>query len=551
MATSLTFGSATAYNTSSPKFGSSALLMSGVYEEVARGGKIPASGSFTVEAWVKTTGTSLIVAVSQVDAFYFGINASGQAICSVGLGGSETSLNTTVVINNGAWHHLALVYTTSGLTFFVDGISAATSGTAPTIDRTTNPIALGGFATLGAYMWIGSIDEVATWASAKYTANFTVPSAPYTGSEANLIDLYHLDEAAGTGPALPSDAITLGRNTSGIFWAPYVWDDDGAAKIANSNGSYVKFRFTGTVLGINITPLTGLTLYPTFRAFIDNLPPVDVTPTAGQDTIVFANDLASATHSVRIFLKATPTAGRWDCTSALKITGFALSAGSAISAPSIRTKRMIFYGDSITAGERVYSQAESPAGADGTRSVVPYIAEALDAEYGQIGYGAVGFLSSGDGGVPAFNTAYGLFNSAGRSRLSAGVLPTAPDYVMVMHGRNGSAAQADAAAAITNMRTIAPAATIFMIVSPTGYGRPGVTAAVAAAKSAGDAKLFLIDLGSGDYQAGLDGSDFVTPSAQASDSCHPYDFTNARLASGMMKQIDAALQPRRFTVTAA
>jgi hypothetical protein len=37
------------------------------------------------------------------------------------------------------------------------------------------------------------VDEVAIFAGARYSANFTPPSAPYVGNEPNLIALYHLD----------------------------------------------------------------------------------------------------------------------------------------------------------------------------------------------------------------------------------------------------------------------------------------------------------------------------------------------------------------------
>ena len=84
------------------------------------------------------------------------------------------------------------------VTLWVDGFLAATNTTA-TYAGNIGDVDIGDFPSGRSNYWRGSIDEVAIWNGARYQTTFTPPTAPYTGTEAGLRALYHLD-ADGSSP---------------------------------------------------------------------------------------------------------------------------------------------------------------------------------------------------------------------------------------------------------------------------------------------------------------------------------------------------------------
>lgn len=392
-----------------------------------------------------------------------------------------------------------------------------------------------GYTLRNAINYAGSSDKFSAAALTGETAGFALSASAQWNIHAMTFKL-----------ASSETAVTIGRNDASLYYSPYTWDDDGTAKIANSNGSYLRFNFTGTSLAINIVALSGLSVYPTFRVYVDNQPAVDVTPTSGQTALTIATGLSAGTHSARVVLKGMPLNGRWDLTAALKLTSLTLDAGASVSAYTPRSKRMIAYGDSISEGERVLSTAAPPSGSDGTKAIWPSVAEALDAELGQLGYGSVGYEVSGAGSVPSFLSGWSTFNSGARSRLSGGLFTPAPDYIFEMHGTNGTTTQADVATMIANFRAAAPSAFIFIVVPPGGFAKTVKTAAVNAAISGGDSKVKLIDLSVAEYASGL--SSFGAATEQGPDGLHPYERSNMRLAAKAAALVQHEVEPRRFSI---
>jgi lysophospholipase L1-like esterase len=181
-----------------------------------------AGSSWTVECWVKTTfsaGTSVFIGSSSSSDLWLGMNPSNTFYVFMNgfNSGAPFAFTPTTAINDGAWHHVALVMT-SGTTInlFVDGTKTTTaqSGTAPTI-------AAGGCIgrlCVSGFSWRGAIDEVAMWSVAKYTSSFAPPSSPYVGTEANLLDLYHLDGNANdsfTTGSISASPATVVISTAG------------------------------------------------------------------------------------------------------------------------------------------------------------------------------------------------------------------------------------------------------------------------------------------------------------------------------------------------
>ncbi len=345
----------------------------------------------------------------------------------------------------------------------------------------------------------------------------------------------------------------VSRLDPALYYAPGVWDDDGQHRIANSNGSYVKFDFTGTSLAMRTAALGKEIGYPTFSAYIDDAAPVVLTAEQGATTFSFAQQLTRGRHHAFIVLRNMPGNGRWDRSSALLLQGFDVDMDGKVLPPSgpitVRPKSMLFFGDSITEGERSISQAPPPAGGSAMLSVVPIIAKALDAEYGQLGYGMAGFAVDANalaGNVPRFNKAYRLY-SAGRSRMAGTRFAAQTDYVLCYHGANGTTTltAVDVAKGISNMRAGAPSAWIFMLVPQGGWSRSVITSATNTAIAAGDKKLALIDLGAR-FEYGMNGAPAGTFATGAlnnvsADHIHPLARTNADAAAEQVRLMQAWL----------
>lgn len=192
-ATAITLTNPT-YDSTTPKFGADAL--SGGYGTLPFS-ELPAL-PYTIECWAKTTAAgSVTVAVFGGAAIgWVGMQSSGAL---TGSDSSGSTLANSVLINDGKWHHLALVQTTSGSSLYCDGVLAAS---------TTNKLSLPSAALIGVNIycsgtspytptantnWTGEIDELAIFSGARYSGNFTPPVAPYTGAEPNCVGVWHLD----------------------------------------------------------------------------------------------------------------------------------------------------------------------------------------------------------------------------------------------------------------------------------------------------------------------------------------------------------------------
>ncbi|HEX8412574.1 MAG TPA: SGNH/GDSL hydrolase family protein [Sphingomicrobium sp.] len=345
-------------------------------------------------------------------------------------------------------------------------------------------------------------------------------------------------------PAAAPQPVQIANSNANIVWSPYNWDDYGTYKSANSCGAYAKLGFSGTSIAVKLDVshmvAAGLPAaqYPIVRTIVDGISFVDTQLTSGTTTLS-RTGLTDAAHTLEVvFLAAyTLTPDRWNTpVSAVRIAGFTLDSGKAALSIATRSKRLAYYGDSITEGYLSLGTTTTiPAGNSSLHTVVPSIAQALGAEYGQLGYGAQGYAQAGQGNVPNLNAAWNLY-SAGRSRLVGGQLSPAPDYICVEHGANGATTQANVQTTITNLRAAAPSARIFMIVPAGGFARAAITAAVAA--NSGDAKLHSIDLGT-EYEKGINNSG--GNNMYALDALHRNVLSNARVASGYSAKMQAAI----------
>lgn len=192
---------------SAAKFGNG---ISGAYYTYIDG-IVPATGAFTYECWMSSA--SIPGALAYI---FSGAPVSVNVQTASGfvgmLNGDSTQSTSTVNVCDGALHHIAVTGTTAGVfTLWVDGASAATYTNASLTRSQWNCEAVA-FAikyraiasnVLSSAFSAAVVDEVAIFNTNKYTGAFTPPSSPYTGSESNLVCLWHLnDDLAGVnGPA--------------------------------------------------------------------------------------------------------------------------------------------------------------------------------------------------------------------------------------------------------------------------------------------------------------------------------------------------------------
>lgn len=132
------------------------------------------TSSFTIEAWMKTSSTATQMIAAKMDSsargydlFVYQGKVWFQLISNAATGNYLEQYGSRVV-NDGAWHHVALVYGgTGGATLYVDGVvdPLSTYHNGLTGSTTTGaPLRLGARNT--AYWFNGTLDEVAVYPSA-------------------------------------------------------------------------------------------------------------------------------------------------------------------------------------------------------------------------------------------------------------------------------------------------------------------------------------------------------------------------------------------------
>lgn len=206
-------------------------------------------GTGTFEAWMKTTATSTRVVLGRGNFYWFGVTAAGLPTAKLGVTNPVT-LTGTVAINDGAWHHMALVVVAGAGSLYVDGARVATSAATNEVSGTeSGGLMIGGFGTTATFDFAGDggglVDEVRFSSVARYTGTtYTTPTTAFT-SDASTTALYHLDgdatDATGAGgttaPGQPTGlAATAGNGQASLSWTAPA--SDGGAAITDYTVQY-------------------------------------------------------------------------------------------------------------------------------------------------------------------------------------------------------------------------------------------------------------------------------------------------------------------------
>ena len=142
------------------------------------------TGDFTIDLWVRFLDTStfrpLVCIYSQSsDAIYWDIYNGNMRLYLFGTG--YAALIKAWSPSIGTWYHIAFVRSSGTGYFFVDGTILDASGAMATdIADNSNPLAVGA-AIYDSRYFNGYIDELRiSKGIARWTENFTPPSAPYS-----------------------------------------------------------------------------------------------------------------------------------------------------------------------------------------------------------------------------------------------------------------------------------------------------------------------------------------------------------------------------------
>ena len=269
-----------------------------------------------------------------------------------------------------------------------------------------------------------------------------------------LLALWVLPQAVQSQTVVPF-------NDAHWFFSPYNWTPLGTTEtVANEPGAYCSLTFAGSsqaVLSLDTTgipPAIGSATSTTMvvQGSIDNNPSPPHTLLTTDTQLTLATSLSPSAHTLRFWFVASNNYGstadykdRWTQTvpvtggylvppQSLRLTGLSLDSGATVAPPTVRPKRALFFGDSITEGLHVYSA--NPAISDSARTFAIICVQQLNAEYGIVGNPGQGWVKTLNGsGVPAFGQAFSQFY-AGTPRFPLPNGVQAPDYVFLNMGTN-------------------------------------------------------------------------------------------------------------------
>ena len=122
----------------------------------------PALGPFTASAWIKSgvSGRAILSQVGNTGKNWLTTNTEGQLRTDLGSGGrSGAPLTGDIVVTDGQWHHVALIYDGSRRHLYVDGEPSGEDSSTIPMDSIKTGMIIGSSPNHDAD-WQGFIDDV-------------------------------------------------------------------------------------------------------------------------------------------------------------------------------------------------------------------------------------------------------------------------------------------------------------------------------------------------------------------------------------------------------
>jgi hypothetical protein len=302
----------------------------------------------TWEAWVYPTttnaGTRQTIMTIDDGGWDRGvIIEASTANFAVFTGTSTIWQPATVDLNT--WQHIAVVYTSSGVTFYKNGVAYTYSG-AYSLSSTANQFNIGRNPGFGEY-FRGQIDEVRVWNTARaQSAIQSTMSAPPAGSTTGLMGSWRFNEGSGTtatdltgtypGSLFGSPAyVTPGQASIGaatFAWTPTTGlNTSTAATVVASPTATTAYSVAVTAPGTNSSATQVVTVNPAPSLTVSTTTSVP----AGSYTnlVVASGGVATLSGATTIYGAVTVQAGGTLLTNCQALTGtgdFTLAAGGTL-----------------------------------------------------------------------------------------------------------------------------------------------------------------------------------------------------------------------------
>ena len=224
------------------------------YVSVPHSASINLSTTFTMEAWVKYSGSNSTIVDKGNYNFLWQLNANSNGN-KMGFYTRNTGawVYSTGIVPENTWTHVAITLSAGTLTYYINGVASGTA--AVTFSQDTQPMNIGRQQPTACVCnhFNGSMDELRLWnvvrtqSQLQTNMNSTIPT-----NSAGLVAYYKFDEGTGTTTA---DATGNGNNgtlvnANGITWqvpttSPVVkavlWSPGGATTpsiVATNVGTY-------------------------------------------------------------------------------------------------------------------------------------------------------------------------------------------------------------------------------------------------------------------------------------------------------------------------
>jgi hypothetical protein len=233
------------------------------------------TNDFTIETWEKTSSTTgnrvMLSKINGASNYWMGVS-NGKAIFSM-TGGPDAVGATT--IGDGNWHHIAAVRQNGVVSLYVDGVMEASQ-------NNNGNVAIGGNFALGefngAYNFVGSLDEVRIWNTARTQCEInTYKNCEIPSNATALLANYHFNQG------------NAAVNNVGVVSLTDATSNNITGTLANFtlNGTISNWVAPGGVVSGNTTPATAPTITVNSGAICTGQS-FTITP-SGADTYTFSS----------------------------------------------------------------------------------------------------------------------------------------------------------------------------------------------------------------------------------------------------------------------
>lgn len=431
--------------------------------------------------------------------------------------------------------------------------SGPTAGSATSYGSTSSAASLTVGAASGGtspytYQWYRSTSSGFTPGGGNIISGATSRDLLDTGLTANTTYYYKnvaTDSASATATSseltvTTANGVDVAPNNANIFYPVGGWVVSSSKAVAINLGQYFKLKFTGTTsckLAFDNLSFGTETAYPTIAWTLDDGAWQTATLNSSTFLVTIGTGLGTGAHTLKVVFNGNTGAltDRWNTPQfAVKFFKVALGSGGSLSAPSLATKQLLVYGDSI---------AEDGGIGDPKGTFASLIGPGLDAEYSVCAFSGQGWArAAGSGNVPDFSSTWN-YNWSGQARSFS----TQPNYILIAEGVNDSfgPSSGQVTTSITTvlpaLRAANPTAWIFVLMPFSNYTSSTITSAFNAYQaSTPDTKCKLITVPAlsvtGFPQAGLSSATWQTV-----DSIHPNTVAHGAMAAAVTKLIADAI----------